>query len=106
MIARLWRGRVPLEHASGFQRHLLDTGVADCRRQPGCVDVLLGRRDERAWAVFLLVSVWLSADAMRAFAGDEVELAVRYRGDDAFQLVSDRTVTHYQVVSTAPASAS
>ena len=39
MIVRTWNGRVPSEHSAGFHKHLLATGVADYRAQPGCVDV-------------------------------------------------------------------
>lgn len=98
MIARAWGGRVPLEHARGFHRHLLETGVADYRRQPACLDVQLWRRDEDGWAHFLLLSTWRDMDAIRAYAGQMPGLAVLYRGDEMFGLVPDTTVTHYEVL--------
>ncbi len=100
MIARSWGCRVPLAHARGFHRHLLATGVADYRRQPGCLDVQLWRRDADGWASFLLLSTWRDLDAIRGYAGDTPEVAVLYPEDDAFGLVPDRFVTHYDVVST------
>lgn len=98
MIARSWSGRVPLVHARDFHRHLLATGVADYRRTPGCFDVQLWRRDVDHWSTFLLLSVWSDLDAIRAYAGDAYETAVLYPGDDAFGLVPDRFVTHYEVL--------
>lgn len=98
MIARTWGGRVPIEHAEGFYRHLLDTGVADYSRQPGCVDVQLWRRTSDRWAHFVLCSIWVSMEAIRSYAGDRPELAAPYPKDDAFQMVPDITVTHYDVL--------
>jgi len=99
MMARTWAGWVPAEHAPGFHQHLLKTGVADYLRQPGCKDVLLLRRDEDGWTQFLLLSVWESMDAVRAFAGDDPNEAVLYPGDEAFELVPDGTAMHYSVLT-------
>lgn len=33
MIARMWHGQVPQEHAEAFYQHLLDTGVAELGRK-------------------------------------------------------------------------
>jgi quinol monooxygenase YgiN len=98
MIARSWGGKVPIKHAEGFQRHLIATGVADYRQQPGCLDVQLWRRDGHGWAYFLLLSVWVSMDAIRGYAGERPDVAVLYPKDDAFGLVPDLTVTHYGVL--------
>jgi hypothetical protein len=43
------------------------------------------------------LSLWDSVDAIRAFAGDDIEAAVLYP-EDARYLVGESTVTHYQVV--------
>lgn len=98
MIARIWGGKVPIEHATGFHQHLLTTGVADYHHQPGCIEVLLWRRDVDGWAHFLLSSLWIGMDAIRAYAGDAPELAVLYLEDHAFGLVPDTTVTHHEVL--------
>jgi quinol monooxygenase YgiN len=99
MIARTWAGKVPTEHAEGFHRHLLETGVKDYRRQPGCLTVALWRRDALGWSHFLLSSTWRDLAAIRAYAGDAPERAVLYPEDEAFGLVPDDFVTHYQVLS-------
>jgi hypothetical protein len=41
----------------------------------------------------------MSMDAIRAFAGDTPEVAVLYPGDDAYGLIPDHIVTHYEVSS-------
>lgn len=100
MIARTWRGRVPVRHAAAFERHLRRTGLSDYRAHAGCLDVRLWRREADGWTHFMLTSVWDSMDSIRRYAGPEPERAVLYPGDDAFGLVPDTTVEHFDVLST------
>ena len=99
MIARRWSGRVPLRHAAGFAEHLRATGVSDYRAQSGCMTVTLLRRDHNGWAEFELTSLWSDRRAIAAYAGHDIDGAVLYPGDEAFELVPDRTVTHFEVVA-------
>ena len=105
MMVRAWSGRVPLAHAEGFHAHLLATGVADYRWQAGCVEIRLWRRDEAGSALFTLVSTWSDMDAICAYAGDTPEIAVVYPDDDRFELLSDRYVTHYELIASEPGMA-
>ena len=98
MIARTWGGKVPLGQANGFHRHLLETGVADYRRQPGCLQTWMWRRDADGWAHFQLVSLWCDLAAVHGYAGTAADLAVLYPGDERFGLVPDATATHYEVL--------
>ncbi len=48
---------------------------------------------------FLALSMWESVDAIRAFAGDDIEAAVyHYPEDERFLIEPTATVTHYDVV--------
>ncbi len=99
MIVRMWGGKVPLEYATRFHRHLLETGVKDYRKQSGCTEIKLLRRDADRWANFRLISVWTSMSAVHAYAGQEAEIAVLYPGDPEFGLIPDAGATHYDVLS-------
>jgi hypothetical protein len=48
-------------------------------------------------AHFLLLTLWDSRDAIRAFAGDDMDCARYYPEDAAFLLELEPTVTHYEV---------
>jgi quinol monooxygenase YgiN len=98
VIASTWTGKVPIAKAEDFYRHLVETGVADYRRQTGCVQIQLWRRNCGAWTQFLLSSIWESTEDIRRYAGDSPERAVLYPGDDAFGLIPDREVTHFDVL--------
>jgi heme-degrading monooxygenase HmoA len=55
------------------------------------------RRDVGDDTEFLLVTLWDSLDAVKAFAGPDYETAVFYPEDDRYLVERDRAVTHYFV---------
>jgi len=99
MIARTWHGVVPAGKADDYHRFLLGTGVPDYRGTPGNRGVFVLRRAEGDVAHFLLLTLWDSYDAIRAFAGDDVERARYYPEDPDFLLELEPTVTHYDVLT-------
>jgi heme-degrading monooxygenase HmoA len=98
MIARTWHGMVPAERADEYLTYLERTGLPDYRATPGNRGVWVLRRTEGGRAHFLLVSLWESMDAIRAFAGDDVEQARYYLEDRDFLLELEPRVTHYEVL--------
>ncbi|HXE58858.1 MAG TPA: antibiotic biosynthesis monooxygenase [Gemmatimonadales bacterium] len=105
MIARTWHGVVPASKADAYHDYLLRTGVPDYRRTPGNRGVYVLRRLEGDRAHFLLVSLWDSLDAIRAFAGDDVARARYYPEDAEYLLELEPTVTHYEVLTAAAGGA-
>ena len=51
-------------------------------------------------AEFLLLTLWDSMDAVKAFAGDDPDRPVYYPDDDEYLLEREPTVSHYQVLET------
>ena len=71
--------------------------LADYRATPGNLGALIAVRDlddDRAEVITL--SWWPSMDAIRGFAGDDVERAVYYPQDDRYLLTTPEKVQHYQ----------
>ena len=97
MIARLWHGMVPEEKGDAYLDHLHRTGVPGYRATEGNRGVQVLRRTEDGRTHFLLVSLWDSWDAVRAFAGDDVERARYYPADEEYLLEMEPRVTHYEV---------
>ena len=56
------------------------------------------RRDEGERTEFITLSLWESEDAIRAFAGDDIEAAVLYPEDERYLIGGESAVTHYEVV--------
>lgn len=101
MIARAWHGRVPASKSDAYYDYLKRSGLADYASTPGNRGVFVFRRTEDDVTHFLLTTLWDSWDAIRAFAGDDVERARYYPEDDDYLLEREPTVTHYEVLDAA-----
>jgi len=99
MIARTWHGVVPNEKSDEYHKYLLRTGVADCRATPGNLGAQVLRRIEGDKAHFFFISYWDSLDDIRAFAGDDVEVARYYPEDHEYLLELEPRVKHYDVLT-------
>ena len=98
MIARVWRGATRAEDADAYVRYLDRTGHAEYRRVPGHRRTITLRRVEGDRAEFVLVTLWDSLDAIRGFAGTDVERAVFYPEDDRYLVEREDRVAHFDVV--------
>ena len=99
MIARLWRGVTPVEKADEYLAYLRETGLKEYHATPGNRGALVLRRVGEGRAEFLLISLWDSLAAIRAFAGDEVDAAVYYPEDRDYLLDFAPRVEHYEVLA-------
>jgi heme-degrading monooxygenase HmoA len=98
MIARLWHGAVPASKAEEYARYLEATGLPDYRSTRGNRGVFVLRRLEGDRAHFLLITLWEDLDAIRRFAGDDLERARYYPEDTRYLLELEPRVTHYEVL--------
>ena len=100
MIARVWHGVVPIEKADGYGKYLADSdlGVRDYQRVPGNRGVCLMRRVEGDRVHFLLISMWDSREAVKGYAGPDVERAQYFPYDRECLLEPEPTVAHYEVL--------
>jgi heme-degrading monooxygenase HmoA len=98
MIARSWHGVTPAAKADEYFAFLNTSGIPDYKATEGNRGVYVLRRIEGDKAHFLLISLWDSYDAIRKFAGDDVEKAHYYPEDDKFLLEKEPKVFHYEVL--------
>lgn len=98
MIARTWHGAVRADDAGRYHAYLFQTGVPGCRGTPGNLGVTVLRRRDGGEAHFLFISYWESWEAIRRFAGEDVEKAHYYDEDRKYLLELEPTVTHYEVL--------
>jgi heme-degrading monooxygenase HmoA len=97
MVARSWKGWTRAEDADRYVDYLNETGVPELSGTPGNRGVYLLHRIDGGRAEFVVLSLWDSRDAIRAFAGDDIEQAVFYPEDDRFLVEREWQVTHYDV---------
>ena len=98
MIVRMWHGRVPTEKASRYRQFLNRQAVADYRSVPGNISVHILERADGAVTHFVTMTFWESLEAIRDFAGADIEAAKYYPEDRDFLLEFEPTVVHYEVV--------
>jgi len=103
MIARTWRGATRAEDADAYVEYLEKTGFSEYRATPGNRGVLALRNVSGGRAEFLLLTLWESEEAIRRFAGDDIDRAVFYPEDDRFLVERGERVDHFEVVWQSPA---
>jgi heme-degrading monooxygenase HmoA len=98
MIARHWRGLVKRDRADAYIEHLQSDTLPQLVQLAGFLDAKVLRRDLPQGVEFLVVTIWDSLDAIRAFAGRDVESAVVPPQARDMMIEYDRTSRHYEVV--------
>jgi heme-degrading monooxygenase HmoA len=98
MIVRAWRGWASVGRRSAYPEHFGRHVVPELERIDGFLGVSLLQQACADEIEFLVLTRWESMDAIRAFAGEQVEKAV-IEPDAVAALTSfDRTVQHYEVM--------
>ncbi len=97
MIARSWHGAVPFEHGEAFAKYLNLSGVAEATTTPGNLGVNVYRSVQDGYEHFFMVSYWIDFEAIEAFDGSKLDLAVTYPDDTQYGLISDPLVLHHKV---------
>jgi len=98
MIVRMWHGRVPTAKAAAYREFTNGRAIPDYRSVPGSLSVHVLERAEGEVTHFITLSFWESLDAIRGFAGEDVEMAKYYPEDAGFLLEYEPRVVHYEVV--------
>ena len=97
VIARTWRGWTRREDAEAYAAYIEETGIREYRATPGNRGAWILRRNDGERTEFVTLSFWDSLDAVKGFAGDDVERAVFYPEDDRFLVDREVTVRHWDV---------
>jgi heme-degrading monooxygenase HmoA len=97
MIARIWKGTVRRHDSDEYAEYIRATGMTEYAQTDGNRGAWM-LRDRGDRTEFLTFSLWDSVEAIRAFAGDDIEAAHYYPEDDRYLVERDATVAHYEVV--------
>lgn len=99
MIARRWHGRIPAAKAEDYLKLMREVGLADYRSTAGNLGAWCLHRSEGDVVHVEMFTLWESWDAIRRFAGDEVEAAKYYDFDPDYLIELEPKVLHFQVVA-------
>lgn len=98
MISRHWRGVARQAFAQAYLDHLRDHTFPALRKLPGFIDASVHRRDVRDGVEFVVITHWESIDAIRGFAGDDIDVAVVPPEVQPMMADYDRDVRHYEAL--------
>jgi heme-degrading monooxygenase HmoA len=97
VIARVWFGRTKADDHDAYLAYLEESGVVELRQTPGNRGVMVLRRLEGDEAEFGVVSFWDSLEDVRAFAGEDVDVARYFPEDERYLLELTPRLKHYEV---------
>ena len=97
MIARLWRGQATAATAETYRRHAIEHVFPALAGLDGHRGAWLLRREIDDGVEFLVMTLWNSLDAIRAFAGDDIATAVVEPEARAVLVAADDFARHFEV---------
>jgi heme-degrading monooxygenase HmoA len=100
MIARIWHGMTEASKADAYLAFVRKRAIPEYRSVPGNQGAFVLRRIDGDRAHFLTLSFWTSLEAVRGFAGDDVEQARYFPEDEGFLLEFEPAVQHYELYDT------
>lgn len=98
MITRMWHGRVPTSKAANYREFLNMHAILDYQSVAGNISVHILERTEGDITHFITLTFWKDMDSIKAFAGEDAEVAKYYPEDKDFLLEFEPHVVHYEVV--------
>ena len=98
LVVRQWKGIVKRGLAQEYIRHLREETFPSLRRLSGFVDATILRREVDEGTEFQITTLWHSLDAIKAFAGDDVSVAVVPPAAQALMVRYDARAVHYEFV--------
>ena len=97
MISRHWTCVTDPDAGDAYEDYLRTKMFPSFAEIPGFVSATILRREHDEGPAFRIVTEWDSMDAIRAFAGDDVETAVVPEAAQVMMIRFDRRVVHYEV---------
>ena len=99
MIARVWTARARTEGADGYAAHYREHVLPVLSRIDGYKGATLLRRAHGDGVELIVISLWISEDAIRRFAGADISRAVVEEPARRVLVSFDDVVRHYEVVA-------
>lgn len=98
MIARIWRGWATAHDAPLYRQHFIATVQPQLAALPGFRGCMLMQSLEGHEMAFIATTYWESLDHLRAFAGEQVDVAVVEPAAQAVLLRYEHAVRHFEIV--------
>jgi heme-degrading monooxygenase HmoA len=103
LILRRWAGRIRTADREAYTAYIADTGGSDYTSTPGNRGYQMTMRDlGDSTTEVVTLSWWTCFDAIRAFAGEDIDRARYYPEDDHYLLTRPEHVEHHEIVAGGP----
>lgn len=99
MIARTWHGAVPVEKSDEYLSRLRSVGLSEYKSIPGNRGAYVFRRLDGKVVHFVLLSFWDSKDAIKIYAGDDIDVPRYASFDPDYLLELESSIQHHDVYS-------
>ena len=97
-IARMWHGRVLTARADEYYSYLKEAGIDKIKAIQGNLGAQVMRRNNGKETEFMVISYWESNEAIKRFAGEEIEKTHFLPKDPEYLLELEPKVRHFEVV--------
>jgi heme-degrading monooxygenase HmoA len=97
MISRHWTCVTDPDAGDAYEDYLRTRTFPGLAEFPGFLSATILRRERDEGSAFRIVTEWASMEAIRAFAGDDVENAVVPEAAQVLMIRFDKRVMHYEV---------
>ena len=97
-IARIWTCRAETAKAPFYLQHFREKVLPALDQIPGFLGAMLMRREDGGEIEYTVITRWISMDAIKKFAGDNVDEAVV--GPAVIEALTsyDKTVKHSEIL--------
>lgn len=97
MVARIWRGRTPIEKADEYKQYLFEAGVKKIASLPGNRGVQLMVSKSAEQGEFMVASCWDSIEAIKGYAGETYTRVHDLPRDKEFLIDMETLVRHFEL---------
>lgn len=98
IVARIWHGRTLTAKADEYYEYLKEAGIKKIEAIQGNLGAQVLRRTQGENTEFVVITYWESREAIKKFAGNDIEKANSLPRDREFLLEIEPTVRHFDVL--------
>jgi heme-degrading monooxygenase HmoA len=103
LILRRWAALIRTADREAYTAYIAGTGGSDYTSTPGNRGYQMTMRDlGDGTTEVATLSWWISFEAIRAFAGEDIAIARYYPEDDRYLLTRPEHVEHHRIVAGGP----
>lgn len=101
MVSRHWSCRIKPEEEENYVNYLKEEILPHLAQLPGFSGASIRRKAIGDFPEFLFISEWTSKEAIKAFAGEDIHLAVVSEKAQKMMRSFDQEVRHYELIHSA-----